>query len=579
MAKQWLEERWRELLPKLAQLTAAQEEEVARLCEAEIEAWKRRPDIQKLSSLRPVMTATRKAIREQLPVTPENRWRNARTGEYEHIALKYMNFSVEEWAELNALSQKNFEERLHNQQLIANPDVLVARAEKLLHSNRWDDLVVGLALATGRRLTELLKTGRFFPKSLYTVMFDGQLKRRDIALKPYEIPVLVSAELVLTAWRRLRSLEDCTTLENEAVAQKYSRAASEHTNRVFAGLIPQRSPEQALHTHTLRAIYARIAVLWFCPVQVVFSVYASLILGHYFIKDERQQRDALATEHYFDYVIGDGNGQVDGRQGVRLSEPGVDVLEAFRMKGEQEVSRNKKESGVAHALETKPHKSRGALTTKAGTFDQIKRLMEERNMRTHDEIVVDLLANDAVAHQLYTLLAPVAEELQADGPVAALQALIAAYRAGGTGAGPPAQGMAELLQEVSDEKDPVAYLRGLVERDKKFKEAISHRHAGTDYRSLSMAELERIKTTEAANERFRRAVDAILAHNEKQQDPLHLWFINAASVRDLVGGRNEAVQAYLATRKEEIDAHHQRFGLTPRHNRKVMKITDEITVE
>jgi hypothetical protein len=133
-----------------------------------------------------------------------------------------------------------------------------------------------------------------------------------------------------------------------------------------------------------------------------------------------------------------------------------------------------------------------------------------------------------------------------NGPIATLQALVNAYRNGGSA--PAASGLAELLQDVASEKEPVEYLKGLVERDRNFKAAIANRHAGTDYGSLPMAELERIKTTEATTERFRRAVDAIIAHNLAQIDPLHLWYINAAAVRDLVGGRNDAVQAYLEAR-------------------------------
>jgi regulator of sigma D len=53
----------------------------------------------------------------------------------------------------------------------------------------------------------------------------------------------------------------------------------------------------------------------------------------------------------------------------------------------------------------------------------------------------------------------------------------------------------------------------------------------------------------------------------------------SAAVRDLVGGRNDAVQAYLETRKEGLEAHHKQYGLTPKQNRKPSNIADEITVE
>ena len=227
-------------------------------------------------------------------------------------------------------------------------------------------------------------------------------------------------------------------------------------------------------------------------------------------------------------------------------------------------------------LMTERRKSRGLLTVKQATGDMVFDLMEKRNMRRHDEIVSDLIANDVIAHQVTALLQPFAEQLHADGPVAALQALINVYQSGGSGAAAP--GMAELVEEV-DEKEPVAYLKGLVERDRKFQAAIANRHSNLDYRSLSVEKLRDIKTPEAATERFRRAVDAIIAHNNATTDPLHLWFINAAIVRDLVGGRNDAVQAYLETRKDEIEAHHQQYGLTPKQNRKNMSIADEVMVQ
>src|SRR6266516_4194905 len=209
MAKVWLEERLSVLLPALSALGTAQEAEIARLCEEEIAAWRARPTMKKASALRPVMTAARNAIK-QLPLTQENRYKDVRSGQWQHIALKYMNFTDEEWAAMNAISDEKFQARLENQQVIDHPQEVVQRAEKFLHSDRWDDMVTGLAVVTGRRLTEILKTGRFFPKTMYTVIFDGQLKRKDIALEPYEIPVLVNAELVLAAWRKLRSLEDTT---------------------------------------------------------------------------------------------------------------------------------------------------------------------------------------------------------------------------------------------------------------------------------------------------------------------------------------------------------------------------------
>lgn len=102
------------------------------------------------------MTETRNQIRA-LSLTERNFWLNSRTGKREHMVLKYLNFTEEQWAALNAPAEKKWQERLEEQQLIRDPDAVVAQAVKLLQSQRWDELVVvGLAVTTGRRLAEIL---------------------------------------------------------------------------------------------------------------------------------------------------------------------------------------------------------------------------------------------------------------------------------------------------------------------------------------------------------------------------------------------------------------------------------------
>jgi Telomere resolvase len=578
MAKNWLTERLTTFIPAIEALGTDQEAEIERLCIDEVAAWKERG--LQLSSLRVPMTATRKRLKA-IALTPANSWSNPRTGEPEHIALKYMNFTPEEWREMNAISEETFQARLQDRQLFDDPRAIVARAEKLLTSDRWYELVTGLAIATGRRLTEILKTARFFPQGLYTVTFDGQLKRKDLHVAPYEIPTLVPAELVIAAWRRLRTLVDTTALDNEQVAAKYNKDASQCADLQFAGFIPQKSGKENLHTHALRACYARIAVHWFAPVQVLDVTYVAAILGHYYTRDEKEQRDAATTEHYFDYAINDGTGNIDGRQGLRLDEPGITVLEMFRSKGDATMTTSAEETTQGEqeqVLTVKPAKKRGTLTTTPGTFDMVTAEMRNRGFLKHEEIVTDYMSHDAVAHQMYTLLQPLGEQLGASTPVATLQALIAAYQGGSF---PAMAGVSELLQSVGDEKNPIEYLSTLVERDRKFKAGIASRYSSeTDYSTWSWDELDghKTKAPEAATERYRRAVNAIIAHNRQAQDRLHRWFINAAIVRDLVGGRNEKVQAYLATRAEEIDAHHKEFNppLTAKLNNKDMDIKEDI---
>jgi len=604
MPKVWLQQQWKELIPAIEALGVEQETEIERLCVAAIANWRDERNMS-LSSMRVPMTDTRNRIK-QIPLTPANRWKNPQSGNYEHIARKYMNFSPEEWDSINAPTKENIQERQEHQEFIENPAAIVAKAERLLSSDRWYDLVAGLALATGRRLTEVLKTARFFPCTLYSVTFDGQIKKReDVNLLPYEIPTLVRAEVVIAAWKRLRGLVDCTQLDNEQVAGKYHRDASEAANRHFAGLIPQQSAKENLTTKAFRAVYAHIAVLWFCPLRIDDRVYANAILGHWQAKDEKIKRHYLATEHYFDYVMS-LDGQRDGRRGIRRDEPGVEVLSVFQQQGDatmtttDQLTTSQEEETAQdepQALETKPAKKRGTLTTKPGTFDIVLDRMRKRGYQKHDEIVVDLLEGDTIAHQAHDLLEPLAEQLGTEGTIGLLQALIAAYQGGSSPATTPGTGqlMQDLVSnpltikvgekpnetEINSKDNPVGYLTALVERDRKFKAGIDRRYSSEiDYSSYAWDDLDGHKTKDpaAATERYRRAVNAIMAHNRSTSDHLHRWYINAALVRDLVGGRNDKVQGYLATRAAEIEAHHKEFSpvLTVKLNNKAMDVKDEI---
>ncbi len=308
--------------------------------------------------------------------------------------------------------------------------------------------------------------------------------------------------------------------------------------------------------------------------------------GHYRLLESSDQQQALnfaSTAHYLDYKV------TDQRRGIKLREPGVEILEAFQKRGEQDMVRKGKgqatteeQTGVVVRKQSKTGFS--SMRPKQGTKERADAVGEREHLHSTDEIITYLLDTDAIAHQLYGLLHPLVEELgtKTDTPVATLQALVAAYTSGvrSPGADQQAGEIAALLQEVAaeGEEQPVVYLRKLVDRDKKYKEGLAGRYAGTDYANLSWHDLVKIRMPEAALERYRRAVDAVLLHNRAQADPLHRWYINAVVIRDLTGGRNDAVQEYLVTRKEELDAHHEQYHLTARDNRKPIKITTEVDV-
>src|SRR4029077_11083087 len=247
VVKAWLQERLAALLLVLAGLTVEQEEEIKRVCEEELAYWRDERGLS-LSSLRGTLTAARNAIKEIKPLTAAISWRNPRTQQIEHIALKYLNLSTEEWAAANAPSREKQAAREEEMKYIDDPAAVIGKAVELLSSPHWYDLAVGLAVLTGRRLTELVEVGELFPKSIYTVIFSGQLKRRDKVLPPYEIPVLWKAVDVLAAWARLR----CMPIGADG------RLVSAAADRHFSKLVPPRSGGD-LYTHLHRAVYGALA--------------------------------------------------------------------------------------------------------------------------------------------------------------------------------------------------------------------------------------------------------------------------------------------------------------------------------
>jgi hypothetical protein len=211
------------LLDRLRPLGVAEEGEIARLCQEEMAAWRARPTMLAESSLQEPLRHARNAIREHLPRTSTNQWKNPKTKQDEHLALKYLNFSREEWQRINTDSEERFAQRLREQQRIDDPEAIVRLCEDLLRRPEWYHLALGVTISTGRRVTEVLKTGVFSPKTAYTLWFKGQLKTKAYDLEAYEIPTLAPADLVLAAISRLRQLQDCSQMSNDAVSQRFGR--------------------------------------------------------------------------------------------------------------------------------------------------------------------------------------------------------------------------------------------------------------------------------------------------------------------------------------------------------------------
>ncbi|GHO68451.1 hypothetical protein KSC_073430 [Ktedonobacter sp. SOSP1-52] len=69
-----------------------------------------------------------------------------------------------------AASEREVQERREHPLPLARPWELIGKVEHLLQSNVWPQLVVGIGLATGRGLVEILHTGHFTKKSAYSLL-------------------------------------------------------------------------------------------------------------------------------------------------------------------------------------------------------------------------------------------------------------------------------------------------------------------------------------------------------------------------------------------------------------------------
>ena len=258
----------------------------------------------------------------------------SRFGE-DHPALQVVGFDAETWTQINQPIHDRVEDRLQNTRFLTNPDAIVERAETLLSSktSTWADLAVGLGVVIGRRLSELLglKT-KLEPKTEFSILFTGQLKHQG-ELAAFEIPTLCPASTVLDAWKRLKFMLGSEQLDPQSINRRFSRQCKEAANRHFADLVPPRMGEDDLYMHLFRAVYATLAVYYYCPPRVNGILFKAEIQGHRMIAtttDKETLRSYTASRHYDDYAIADPSGNVDGRRGLRLGEPGVQVLEVLQ---------------------------------------------------------------------------------------------------------------------------------------------------------------------------------------------------------------------------------------------------------
>lgn len=336
MGMKWLEQNWGVLIPALEPLGQEQEEQIRELCEAEKERWRQRPGVQADSSLKKPMTETRNHMREVLLLREDNWWVNPKSGKKEHLALKYMNFSTEEWTRMNLPTPEKIQERQDQPLLLVDPGAIVACGESLLHMDTWPELVLGLGVTTGRTLAELLKTGMFRPKTAYSVLFSGPQTVYEQMSAFFEVPTLVRAPLVLDALLRVRQIfgMQFAFVERREVGRQCDQPVRQTAYRYFGNLVPLRPGEQNWYKALSRGVYGCLAVRYYCPSWVDERRYLATITNHRQALEatsDEERLALLAAASSLDYIVQDAVAGAVHQQGTRLEETEVEVLEAFRV--------------------------------------------------------------------------------------------------------------------------------------------------------------------------------------------------------------------------------------------------------
>lgn len=572
----YIRDRWyQELALVLEKATLEQDQELEALWERTLR-WLKEERGLKGDSLRKPITQIR-ALIKTLPLTVENTWTDPRSHRQEHVALHIFNLPEQEWVRMNAHSQLTLQERLENQQFLVHIDAIVNRGLILVQSWDWAELLVALALGTGRRFWELVKTGTFVEVAPYVISFAGQAKGHGREYEAFEFPTLYRAFLVVEGIKRLRRLIDWDELEDEYSPkyQKYNRAANEMVVRQFTDLIPVRPNREQLNLHVLRSVFARISTYWYCPPEVADITFMAQIQGHRSIlepeveqgetqKDiENKRLNYAANANYFDYKIGrqlaDGSYQVVGDQGIKLGLPGVTRLRAFPAAVSPEVQDEATAGRKRRTTKKRESTSDWApLTLRRHSRDWFRDLSSGTTASGSRQSEKD----DAFLRKLLTLyvVSDQVERVEAAAPTLSLDLLEVPEKT---------RDLFRQAMALSGTTDVLSFLLAAAQPEAQRLVNQEERHDAQYYETLSTDALFSIRDREpgARQELYRRASYAIMTYNQGHS-LRERWYLSDRAFQGLVGGRKDFIKLYKEAHAEEIDAHHRELDIQEGFNRK-----------
>jgi hypothetical protein len=542
-----------------------------------------------------------------------------------HFSVEVIDFSRDEYFELNTKKQENARNHQLHQQYIKNPDAIVAQAVRLLDSPEWADVAAGLAVLTGRRLNEVLKTAQFTIQSQWVVRFSGALKRRGEPVPLiFDIPTLTTAKRVVEATKKLRQITPANA--NEA---KVAQASDRH----FHSLVPAPVGKGNLYAHLWRSLYCCIATFWYCPKHVDDLLFKAHIMGHFETLTTKEQTNGsvlkqrletfASQRHYRLYEIDDEliayhNGK---RKGIKLGIGGIQPLDAFAdglPENQPQPMRRKRPSGFRFWRDdhdslitilnhfdgkTQPDKVSAWIHWSLNHLAQEQATAKEKasvsppedayQENTHQEDYQDRNQNQIQNQAIADAVAESQKEERQELSQAILytQAVHSPEPVATSPQQPVISGleakldklldvMALFVQAQTQEKAksknwaiaPASHTPSTTPQPQSFNGEVP----GGD--SLQRSRPRKYKTGEATTT-INAAINAIIQHNDQPGLPHNdKWAITINGLKNF-STNQRAIERIMFERKDEIANHHSKHQLQPRHNdrhKRKHKINDVI---